>query len=60
MQPKYEIGATFKVAKLSFVFAGGFHEKKKHKILYLTALRTTIASNNTKILEWEKFAFSQK
>ena len=23
MQPEYEIGATFKVAKLSFVFAGG-------------------------------------
>ena len=32
--------------------------KKKHKILYLADMRTTIASNNTKILEWEKFAVS--
>ena len=27
MQPKYEIGVTFKVAKLSFVFAGADYFK---------------------------------
>ena len=32
--------------------------KKKHEKLYLADMRTIIASNNTKILEWEKFAFS--
>ena len=32
--------------------------KKKHEKLYLADMRTTIASNNTEILEWEKFAFS--
>ena len=40
-----------------FQNVGGFHEKK-HKILYLSDMRTTIASNNTKILEWEIFAIS--
>ena len=37
---------------------GVFNEKKKHKIRCLADMRTTIASNNTKILEWKKFAFS--
>ena len=36
----------------------GVYMKKKHEKLYLAELRTIIASNNTKILEWEEFAFS--
>ena len=35
----------------------GFH-KKKQKMLYLADMTSTVASNSTKILEWEKFAFS--
>ena len=32
--------------------------KKKQKMLYLADMTSTVASNSTKILEWEKFAFS--
>ena len=34
--------------------------KKQHKILYLADMRTTIASNNTKVLELEKFCIFLK
>ena len=34
--------------------------KKKHKVLYLADMRTTIASNITKILEWEKICIFLK
>ena len=55
--PKYAKMATLTlcISKMQAVFM-----KKKHKILYLADMRTTIASNNTKILEWEKFAFFLK
>ena len=52
--PKYaKMGTlTLFISKMYGVFV-----KKKHKTLYLADMRTTIASNNTKILEWEKFVY---
>ena len=54
--PKYAKMGTLTLC--IFKMYGVFMKKKQHKILYLADMRTTIASNNTKILEWEKFAFS--